>query len=48
MLEAIRWRRNGSDDETRRPIRHLFLFIGAMPSSDWLSGCVHWTRRDSC
>ena len=22
----------------RRPIRHLFLFIGAEPNTDWLSG----------
>jgi thioredoxin reductase (NADPH) len=35
-LEAIRWRRDGT--ETRRPIRHLFLFIGADPNTDWLSG----------
>jgi thioredoxin reductase (NADPH) len=37
MLEAIRWRRRGSSDEVRRPIRHLFLFIGAEPNTDWLS-----------
>ena len=24
--------------QTRRPIRHLFLFIGAEPNMDWLSG----------
>ena len=23
-----------------RPIRHLFLFIGAEPNTTWLSGCV--------
>jgi thioredoxin reductase (NADPH) len=39
MLESVRWRR-ASGEETRRPIRHLFLFIGAGPNSDWLSGCV--------
>ena len=37
MLEAIRWR-NGSGDETRRAIRHLFLFVGAEPNTDWLAG----------
>jgi thioredoxin reductase (NADPH) len=37
MLEAIRWRR-GSGEEVRRPIQHLFLFIGADPNTDWLSG----------
>jgi thioredoxin reductase (NADPH) len=36
-LEAIRWRRGASGHETRRPIRHLFLFIGADPNTDWLS-----------
>jgi thioredoxin reductase (NADPH) len=39
ILEAVRWR-VVSGEETRRPIRHLFLFIGAEPNSDWLSGCV--------
>src|SRR5215211_2287025 len=38
MLEAIRWRRSATGEELRRPIRHLFLFIGADPNTDWLSG----------
>jgi thioredoxin reductase (NADPH) len=38
MLEAIRWRQGTGASETRRPIRHLFLFIGADPNTDWLSG----------
>ncbi len=38
MLEAIRWKAASSGEETRRPIRHLFLFIGATPNTDWLSG----------
>ncbi len=37
-LEAIRWRRGASGEEVRRPIQHLFLFIGAEPNTDWLSG----------
>jgi thioredoxin reductase (NADPH) len=37
VLEAIRCRsRRG--EEVRRAIRHLFLFIGADPNTDWLSG----------
>ncbi len=36
-LEAIRWR-TGKGPEVRRPIRHVFLFIGAEPNTDWLSG----------
>ena len=38
MLEAIRWRCTASGEEVRRRIRHLFLFIGADPNTDWLSG----------
>ena len=37
-LEAIRWRQDRSGPEVRRPIQHLFLFIGAEPNKDWLSG----------
>jgi len=37
MLEAIRWR-SGTGAEVRHPIQHLFLFIGADPNTDWLSG----------
>jgi thioredoxin reductase (NADPH) len=37
VLEAIRWRqRSGAD--VRKPIAHLFLFIGADPNTQWLSG----------
>jgi thioredoxin reductase (NADPH) len=35
MLEAVRWRHNGT--EVRRPIRHIFNFIGADPNTDWLA-----------
>ena len=37
VLEAIRWRQEPKE-EVRIPIRHLFLFIGADPNTDWLSG----------
>jgi len=37
-LEAIAWKRAGSAVAVRRPIRHLFLFIGAEPNTDWLVG----------
>ena len=36
VLEAVRWRRDGSDAETRRPVPHVFLFIGADPNTAWL------------
>ena len=38
MLEAVRWRGRTSGEEVRRRIRHLFLFIGADPNTNWLSG----------
>jgi thioredoxin reductase (NADPH) len=37
-LQAVHWRHGVSGEEVRRPIRHLFLFIGAEPNTDWLSG----------
>jgi thioredoxin reductase (NADPH) len=36
ILEAVRWRPESTGQEVRRPIRHLFLFIGAEPNTDWL------------
>jgi thioredoxin reductase (NADPH) len=33
----VRWRNRASGKETARPIRHLFLFIGADPNTDWLT-----------
>jgi len=38
ILEAVRWRHSPDGQEVRRPIRHLFLFIGADPNTDWLAG----------
>jgi len=38
MLEAVRWRVGKTGEEAWRPIRHLFLFIGAEPNTDWLAG----------
>ena len=37
VLSAIRWRHLPSGEESRRAIRHLFLFIGAEPNTSWLS-----------
>ena len=38
VLEAVRWRRAGAGEDTRQPVRHLFLFIGADPNTAWLAG----------
>jgi thioredoxin reductase (NADPH) len=37
MLEAIRCRSHRSGEEKKFAMRHLFLFIGADPNTDWLS-----------
>ncbi len=39
MLENLRWRNRATGAETARAIRHLFLFIGAEPNTDWLANC---------
>jgi thioredoxin reductase (NADPH) len=39
LLENLRWRNRRSGEETTHAIRHLFLFIGAAPNTDWLSNC---------
>jgi thioredoxin reductase (NADPH) len=38
VLESVRWRVGARGEDVRRPIRHLFLFIGAQPNTDWLQG----------
>ena len=38
MLSAVHWHRAATGETVRRPIRHLFLFIGADPNTAWLSG----------
>jgi thioredoxin reductase (NADPH) len=37
QLERVRWRNNVTG-ETEKPIRHVFLFIGAEPATAWLNG----------
>jgi thioredoxin reductase (NADPH) len=38
ILQSVRWRLRTGGEEITRPIRHLFLFIGAEPNTDWLDG----------
>jgi thioredoxin reductase (NADPH) len=37
VLEAVRWKNRVTGEEMTRPIRHLFLFIGAAPNTTWLT-----------
>ncbi|MGH7010780.1 MAG: FAD-dependent oxidoreductase, partial [Caulobacteraceae bacterium] len=39
-LRRIVWRDKASGRLAERPLRHLFLFIGADPCTSWLEGCV--------
>src|SRR5258705_8625144 len=36
QLERVRWRNNATGEEVEKPIRHVFLFIGADPATVWL------------
>lgn len=36
-LELVHWTSPACDDQA--PLRHIFLFAGADPASDWLSDC---------
>jgi len=38
-LERITWRRRGGSTETRA-IKHVFMMTGALPHTQWLTGCV--------
>src|SRR5689334_6621890 len=37
-VQAVGWRSRDAGKE-QRPIRHVFLFLGADPSTDWLKDC---------
>jgi thioredoxin reductase (NADPH) len=38
-IETVTWIRNETGARETRPIRHVFLFLGADPSTDWLKEC---------
>ena len=38
-LESITWRNHATGIETTRPIRNVFLFLGADPTTEWLAEC---------
>ena len=39
-LQAVCWRDQRTSTEERHLIRHVFLFIGAVPSTEWLRHCA--------
>ena len=38
-LVAVTWRDAKAGVDEKRPIRHVFLFVGADPETGWLEGC---------
>ena len=38
-LESVTWRNSATGAETTRPIRNVFLFLGADPTTEWLAAC---------
>jgi thioredoxin reductase (NADPH) len=38
-LQEVRWQSSRGEEE-KHPIRHVFLFIGAVPNTDWLIPCA--------
>jgi len=38
-LSSVSWRNKRTNVETTKPIRNVFLFVGADPETEWLQGC---------
>jgi thioredoxin reductase (NADPH) len=38
-LERVRWKSRLADEQSTLDVRNLFLFVGADPATNWLSGC---------
>lgn len=38
-LRSVTWRHRRSGADTHRPIRHVFQFLGAEPSTEWMKDC---------
>ncbi len=39
-LETVEWRKNKTGEVEKHSVTALFSMIGAVPNSDWLSGCI--------
>jgi thioredoxin reductase (NADPH) len=38
-VSGVHWRSRKSDNTHTKPIRHIFLFVGADPNTEWLANC---------
>ncbi len=39
-LAGVNWRNRQTGEETEKPIRNVFLFVGADPETSWLEDCL--------
>lgn len=44
-LEAVTWKNIQTSEHEKRPIRHVFLMIGAQPNTDWLPNEIQTDRH---
>ena len=44
-LERVRWRNTRTGETETRDIEHVFVMMGAVPSTAWLDGCVALDHR---
>lgn len=45
QLRAVAWADRRTGAETERPVRNVFVMIGAAPNTDWLGGCVELDEK---
>lgn len=45
MLERVEWKRTVDGKTWTKPIRNLFVMIGALPNTDWLGSCVELDKK---
>lgn len=38
-LDSVTWRKGRGGTEETRPLRYMFLFVGAHPETEWLTAC---------
>src|SRR5204863_10204108 len=38
-VESVTWRHRDTSQKETRPIRHVFMFLGADPTTEWLQDC---------
>lgn len=45
MLERVTWKNRETGETVTRPVRNVFVMIGAVPNTDWLAQCVDLDDR---